>query len=275
MQIWQYWVSNYSNAFSMAGIELLGTFLLILLGNGIVATCVLNGTKGKGSGWLTIAFGWFGALFISVMVTFGIANSIQGLKATGFMNPIFVINDMIKLTQNHGTTLIFGTPIIDGLLIILFQAIGAALGQISIMIIFKKQYDETKEETKILSTFSTSPERKSNSTNLFAEAIATFVLVLAISTMMKYDGAGAGDSSSSMGIFVGISIFAIIVSIGSTTGCSLNPTRDLIPRLIHQISSKKILLNKGNSNWSYSWIPVVGPFIGGILGLIVSPGLFY
>lgn len=268
MQSWEYWVSTPVDAISIAGIELLGMFILILLGNGIVATCVLNGTKGKGSGWLTIAFGWFGAIFISVMVTVGIAHSI-GLKATGFVNPIFVINDMFKLSPNNGT------PIINGLLIILFQAIGALLGQMAIIIIFKKQYDETKDEIKILSTFSTIPERRSNGSNFFTEVIATFILVLAISTMMKFQGNVNIPTSSGIGVFAGVSVFAIIASIGSTTGCSLNPTRDLIPRLTHQLISTKILANKGSSDWKYSWIPVFGPFLGGLLGLVCAPGLLY
>lgn len=253
---------NITQLFQFGASELVGTMLLILLGNGVVATCILNGTKGKASGWLTITFGWFSAIFVSVMVAKQIASYSHQDVPTALLNPVFVINNMIMYAKT-GTT---GLPIAAGMIAILFQIIGAALGQLLVWITYKKQYDATEDSAAILGTFATGPAIRSLPWNFVTEVIATFVLVFAVSSI------GLVTENAQASFFVGLIVFAIGISLGSATGYSLNPFRDLIPRIVHQILPLK---NKGSSDWSYSWVPVFGPIAGGLLGLLSAPGLFY
>lgn len=255
---------NTSDLFIFGASELVGMMLLILLGNGVVATCILNGTKGKGSGWLTITFGWFAAIFVAVMVSSKIASYSDPSLPTALLNPVFVINNLLIYAKSGNA----GLPIAAGMIALLGQIIGAIIGQLFIYVIYKKHYDATEDQGTILGTFSTGPAIKSFPWNFATEAIATFVLVFAVSSI----GATSEGAFAQSGLFVGLIVFAVGVSLGSATGYSLNPFRDLIPRLVHQVLPMK---NKGSSDWSYSWIPVAGPIVGGLIGLLMAPGLFY
>lgn len=253
---------NVTQLFQFGASELVGTMLLILLGNGVVATCILNGTKGKGSGWLTIVFGWFAAIFVSVMVAKQIASYSHENVPTALLNPVFVINNMIIYAKT-GTA---GLPVVAGVVAMLFQIIGAAIGQLLVWVIYKKQYDVTEDSATILGTFATGPAIRSLPLNFATEVIATFVLVFAVSSV------GIVNTNVEASFFVGLIVFAVGISLGSATGYSLNPFRDLIPRIVHQLLPLK---NKGSSDWSYSWVPVAGPIAGGLVGLLCAPGLFY
>ncbi|MGL6125016.1 MAG: MIP/aquaporin family protein [Metamycoplasmataceae bacterium] len=253
---------DITQLFQFGASEFVGTMLLILLGNGVVATCILNGTKGKASGWLTITLGWFSAIFISVMVAKQLASYSHPDVPNALLNPVFVINNMIMYAKT-GTT---GLPISAGMVAILFQIIGAATGQLLVWLTYKKQYDDTQDAGAILGTFSTGPAIRSLPWNFVTEVIATFVLVFAVSSI------GAVTENAQASFFVALIVFGIGVSLGSATGYSLNPARDLIPRIVHQLLPLK---NKGTSDWSYSWVPVFGPIAGGLVGLLAAPGLFY
>ena len=247
--------------FQFGASEFVGTLLLILLGNGVVATCSLNGTKGKGSGWVAITLGWFTAIFVSVTVATALAP--KGMP-TGLLNPVFAINNMILHAQDST----MGLPVAAGFVGMLFQFLGAGMEQILVVLTFKKHYDATTEASAILGTFATGPAIRSLKWNFLAEVIATFVLVFAVSSI----GLASPTSNAEGSLFVGLIIFAIGISLGSVTGYSLNPFRDLVPRLVHQALPLK---NKGTSDWSYAWVPTLGPIVGGLIGLISAPGLFY
>ncbi len=252
---------SISQLFQFGASEFVGTMLLILLGNGVVATCSLNGTKGKGSGWVAICLGWFTAIFISVTVATALA---PANLPTGLINPVFAINNMIL----HASDSSQGLPVAAGFIALLFQFLGAGIGQILVVLIFKKHYDATDESSAILGTFATGPAIRSLHWNFLAEVIATFVLVFAVSSI----GLASPTSNSEGSLFVGLIILGIGISLGSVTGYSLNPFRDLVPRLVHQALPLK---NKGTSDWSYSWVPTLGPITGGLIGLLAAPGLFY
>ncbi len=253
---------NVNQLFQFGASEFVGTMLLILLGNGVVATCSLNGTKGKGSGWIAITLGWFTALFISVTVANAIAQG-TGMP-TGLLNPVFTINHMIINAVDSSQ----GLPVAAGFIAFLFQFLGAGIGQLLVVLAFKKQYDATEDSAVILGTFSTGPEIRSLKWNFVSEVIATFVFVFAISSI----GIIIPTSNSQGALFAGLIIFGVGMSLGSATGYSLNPFRDLVPRLVHQAIPLK---NKGKSDWGYSWVPTAGPIVGGLIALICAPGLFY
>lgn len=263
----------FHNMVVSASAELVGMWLLILLGNGVVATCVLNKTKGTNAGWLTICFGWLVAIFLAITVSLAINNnslhpgwtskSISGAMQGITINPVGLIIGSLRNIYNN--TLIVNSSIY--LLISIFaQFTGAFIGQLCVYIIFKTHYNETIDQKSILLTHATVPSIRSYGANFMAEAIATFVLFFAISTI------SSTNPSNQMGAIVAVVVFGIGLSIGSTTGFALNPTRDLIPRLFHQTMPYK---NKGSSDWKYGWIPVLGPLTGGMIALIASPGLLW
>ncbi|MGL5732775.1 MAG: MIP/aquaporin family protein [Metamycoplasmataceae bacterium] len=260
---------DITQLFQYGASELVGTLLLILLGNGVVATCVLNGTKGKASGWLTITFGWFAAIFVSVMVAKQIGSYSHEDLPTALLNPVFVITNMMIYAKDNTA----GLPFDAGMIAILFQIIGAALGQILVWLTFKKHYDATEDPGTILATFSTGPAIRSIPWNFVTEVIATMVLVFAVSSIGAVGETASGDAvNAEASFYVGLIVFSIGISLGSATGYSLNPFRDLIPRIVHQLLPLK---NKGSSDWSYALVPTVGPIVGGIIGVLAAPGLFY
>lgn len=263
----------FHNMVVSASAELVGMWLLILLGNGVVATCVLNKTKGTNAGWLTICFGWLIALFLAITVSTAINNNSLHPGWTSSknsseamlgitVNPVGLIIGCLRNIYNE--TQIINSSIYLAIAIIA-QCTGAFIGQLGIYIIYKKHYNETIDQKAILATHSTIPSIRSYGTNFMTEVIATFVLFFAISTIST-------SYPNQVGILASIVVFGIGISMGSATGFALNPTRDLIPRLFHQTMPYK---NKGNSDWKYGWIPVLGPLTGGMVALIASPGMLW
>lgn len=225
--------------------EFLATAFLIFLGDGVVANVCLNksGMKGAGSIQITIAWG------LAVLVPACIFGSVSGAH----MNPAVTI--ALALAGNFDWAMV--APYIG------VQMLGAFVGAIFVYLFFKDQFDATEDGRTKLGVFSTAPAVDHKIVNVFCEAMGTFVLVFALLGFGNVAGAGASGVSN---LYVFGIITSIGMSLGGTTGYAINPARDLGPRIAHAVIPMK---NKGDSNWQYSWVPVIGPIIGGALAAIV------
>ncbi|MCQ9210485.1 MIP/aquaporin family protein [Granulicatella seriolae] len=223
--------------------EFLGTFILVLLGNGVVAGNVLSKTKEEGTGWVAIVLGWGLAVTIAVYIS-------------GFISPAH-LNPAVTLAMAATGSL----PWVDVVPFIIAQFLGAMLASVVLWLHYLPHWGQTKDPGNILASFSTGPAIRDTGSNLLGEAIGTAVLVMGIMAI------GPSMVSAGLGpIIVGLIVGAIGFSLGSTTGYAINPARDLGPRIMHAILPIK---GKGDSDWSYSWIPVVGPIIGGVAGALI------
>ena len=223
--------------------EIIGTALLILLGNGVVANVVLRGTKGNGGGWIVITFGWAMGVFIGVFTT--------GRFGGAHLNPAVTIG--LALAGKFAWSL---APAY-----IVAQMLGAMIGQSLVWIHYRDHYQASDDPGLILASFSTGPAIRNMLNNMASEIIGTFVLIFAVLFMASPTvGLGAIDA-----LPVALVVLAIGLSLGGATGYAINPARDLGPRIMHAILP---IPGKGGSDWGYSWIPVVGPLIGGALGWI-------
>jgi len=221
--------------------EFVGTALLIVMGDGVVANVVLNKTKGNNSGWIVIAFGWAMAVFLGVYAS-------NKLGGSGHLNP--------AVTLALAAFSDFQSEMIPTY--IAAQITGAITGAIIVWLAYKQHFDATDDKDAKLAVFSTGPAIRNPAYNLLTEIIGTMVLVFGALAM--------SPSASSLGALdalpVGLLILGIGLSLGGPTGYAINPARDLGPRIAHFILPIK---NKRDSDWSYSWIPILGPIIGGML----------
>jgi glycerol uptake facilitator protein len=224
--------------------EIIGTFILILLGDGVVANVVLNRTKGNNAGWIVITFGWAIAVFTGVFV----AAKVSGAH----------LNPAVSLALAYlGEIKTEALPLYIG-----GQFIGAMLGALFVWICYKQHFDVTNEASSKLAVFCTGPAIKNSVFNLFTEFVGTFVLVFGVLFMVKPDSSlGALDA-----LPVALLVLGIGLSLGGPTGYAINPARDLGPRIMHAILPIK---GKGSSDWGYSWIPVVGPLLGGLVAAML------
>ncbi|MEM1124477.1 MAG: MIP/aquaporin family protein, partial [Bacteroidota bacterium] len=233
--------------------ELLGTMILILLGGGVNANVSLDKTNGKDSGWLVITIGWGMAVFSGVFV----ASS----GSAAHLNPAVTIGFAVAQTFDWALVPIY----------LAGQFLGAALGAFLVWFHYKDHYAETADGPTKLGTFSTAPAIRNTFSNLVGEIIGTFMLVFGC---FYIAGATVGTESASLGALDGLPVallvLAIGLSLGGNTGYAINPARDLSPRIMHAILP---IPRKGDSDWGYSWIPVVGPILGGILAALVFLGL--
>jgi glycerol uptake facilitator protein len=224
--------------------ELIGTALLILLGNGVNANVVLSKTKGHNSGWIVIAFGWAIAVFVGVYVS--------ASHSGAHLNPAVTIG--LAVADKFDWDLV---PIY-----IAGQFTGAIIGAFLNWVAYKKHFDETADAGAKLAVFCNSPAIPNIPFNLATEIIGTFALVFGV---FFITGADAGLRSLDA-LPVALLVLGIGLSLGGPTGYAINPARDLGPRIMHFILPIK---DKGSSGWGYSWIPVVGPVIGGVLAALV------
>ncbi len=235
--------------------ELIGTMLLVLLGNGVVANVVLKGTKGNNSGWIVIAFGWGFAVMTGVFV----AGPISGAH----------LNPAVTLGLAMGG--IFPWAKVG--IYIAGQMIGALLGALLVWLSYYDHYQLEEDKGGILATFSTAPAIRKMPKNFITEVIGTFVLIYVIFHITGFqfqapDREGVEIGLGSIGALpVAFLVVGIGLSLGGPTGYAINPARDLGPRIMHAILPIK---HKGNSDWSYSWVPVLGP----IAGAAIAAGLF-
>ena len=228
--------------------EFLGTLILILLGDGVVAGVLLRGSKSENAGWLTIVVGWGLAVALAI---FAVGN-ISGAH----------INPAVTIALAYAGD--FPWDQVAGY--ILAQFAGAFVGAILVWIQYYPHWKQTENQADKLAIFSTGPAIRNMFSNLISEVLATAVLVLGLLFI------GANKFAEGLNpLVVGLLIIAIGLSMGGTTGFAINPARDLGPRIAHFILP---IAGKGKSDWSYSWIPVVGPIIGGLLGATVYLSLF-
>ena len=225
--------------------EFTGTALLIIMGDGVVANVVLNKTKGQNSGLIVIAFGWAMAVFLGVYAS-------TKLGGSGHLNPAVTI----ALAAVHD----FEWSQVPDYLAAQFA--GAITGAIIVWVAYKQHFDATDDKDLKLAVFCTAPAIRNTGHNLITEIIGTFVLLFGALAM--------SPASSSMGTLdalpVGLLVLGIGLGLGGPTGYAINPARDLGPRIAHFILP---IRNKRDSDWGYSWIPVMGPIVGALVAAYV------
>lgn len=228
--------------------EFVGTVILVLFGDGVVASTVLKKSKGENGGWVVITLAWGLAVMLGVFIA--------GPYSGAHLNPAVTLGLATAGTFSWALVLPY----------IVAQMLGGFLGAVLVYLYYKDHYDVTDDPVAKLSTFCTIPAIRNYGRNLFSEIVGTFVLVfviLALSMQNNLPEVGMG----SLGAFpVAMLIVALGMSLGGTTGYAINPARDLAPRLAHALLPIK---GKGSSDWAYSWVPVLGPIIGGFLAAVL------
>ena len=221
--------------------EFAGTALLIIMGNGVVANVVLNKTKGQNSGWIVITFGWAMAVFLGVYAS-------ARLGGSGHLNPAVTI--AMSAFGDFDSSLLATY--------IAAQFAGALAGSVIVWLCYHQHFAVTDDKDLKLAVFCTAPAIRSNSYNLITEFIGTFILMFGALAM--------SPAAASMGTLdklpVGLLVLGIGLSLGGPTGYAINPARDLGPRIAHFILP---IPGKRDSNWGYSWVPVIGPILGALL----------
>ncbi|MGU8576357.1 MIP/aquaporin family protein [Clostridium perfringens] len=228
--------------------ELIGTMLLIILGDGVVANVVLKKTKGNSSGWIVITTGWA----LAVAIPAAIFTSVSG----ALFNPALTIALAIVGQFTWSQVIPY----------IIAQLLGAFLGAVVVYITYYNHFEETEDQNSKLGVFCTIPEIEDHKINFLTEFIGTFVLTFAV--------LGIGAQNIDYGvkvIIIGCLIWAIGLSLGGPTGYAINPARDFGPRLAHFLFP---IPRKGSSKWEYAWIPIVAPIIGAICGALVYVNIF-
>jgi glycerol uptake facilitator protein len=223
--------------------EFFGTMILILLGNGVVANVVLTDSKANDAGWMVIATGWAFAVFVGVFLALAFGSPAH-------LNPAVTVGFAVSSGDFSNVLPFVGV-----------QFLGAFVGAILVYLHFLPHWKVTEDKGLKLSAFATGPAIRHSVSNVISEIIGTFVLVLGIAAIF------AGELSAGVGpLMVAVLIWSIGLSLGGTTGYAINPARDLAPRIAHALLP---ISGKGDSDFAYSWIPVVGPILGGI-----AAGLF-
>jgi len=240
--------------------EIIGTAILIILGNGVVANMVLNRTKGQGGGWIVITAGWGMGVYVAVFCV--------GKYSGAHLNPAVTIAMVAA-----GKLAVKMAP-----LYIVAQMIGAIAGACLVYFFYRPHYELTDDGDAKLATFSTAPTVRNIPWAFFCETLGTFMLVLPIFCMVDPsldmgDINAAQKRSYTLGLGalgalpVGLLVFAIGMSLGGTTGYAINPARDLGPRIAHAFLP---IPGKRDSDWGYAWVPVVGPIVGGLIAALVA-----
>jgi glycerol uptake facilitator protein len=248
---------------SIIGAEIIGTAILILLGDGVVAAVLLNHSKAQNSGWIVITFGWgFGVMVGAYAV---------GQFSGAHLNPAVTLGIWINggIDGSEAWRYFVG------------EMLGAMLGAILVWAAYYLHWSETEDPGLKLAVFSTGPAIRNYAANLVTEIIGTCVLVfgiLAITNTGNHVGGPfnpanpTGPGYTNLGtLLVAFLVVSIGLSLGGPTGYAINPARDLGPRIMHAILP---IPGKGTSDWSYSWVPVLGPLIGGAIGALLY-GAFY
>jgi glycerol uptake facilitator protein len=227
--------------------EFIGTMILILLGDGVVAGVLLRNSKAENSGWIVITLGWGMAVAMAVYAV--------GWISGAHINPAVTIGlasiGAVDLVQVPGY--------------IIAQFLGAFTGAVLVWLAYLPHWEETADTGLKLGVFCTAPAIYNRVANLVTEIIGTAMLVFGVVAIVSTFTAGGGEIAWG-GIFpltIGLLVLAIGLSLGGPTGYAINPARDLGPRIAHAVLP---IAGKGGSDWGYSWIPVVGPIIGGVLG---------
>jgi glycerol uptake facilitator protein len=228
--------------------ELVGTMMLIILGDGVVAGVVLNKSKAQNSGWIVITMGWGFAVAFAVYAV--------GRISGAHLNPAVTL----------GLAAAGSFPWAEVPTYITAQMIGAFLGGVFVYVYYLPHWAATQDMEAKLAVFCTGPAIRAPFANFLSEALGTFILVFGLMFI------GANKFAEGVNpLIVGFYIVAIGLSLGGTTGYAINPARDLGPRIAHFVLP---IAGKGSSDWGYAWIPVIGPVVGGILGALIYKILF-
>jgi glycerol uptake facilitator protein len=234
--------------------EFLGTFILILLGNGVVANVNLDKTHSNGAGWIVITAGWGMAVFVAVLATADISGAhlnpavTLGLAFSGLFEWVKVVPFIVA------------------------QILGAMFGAATVYFFFKNHFDITAKPGAKKACFCTAPAIRSYGNNFLSEVTGTFILVLAVLliTLPQLNYISMGSSKVGMGSLgalpVALVVFSIGLSLGGTTGYAINPARDFGPRIVHTLLPLKA---KDNNDWAYFWVPFFGPVVGAGLAALV------
>jgi glycerol uptake facilitator protein len=246
--------------------EVIGTAILILFGDGVVAAVLLNKSKAQNAGWIVITFGWAMAVAMAVYAV--------GQFSGAHINP--------AVTIGFAATESFGVGWDDVPKYIAGQFVGAFIGAVLVYLSYYLHWRETDDPGLKLAVFSTGPAIRNYPMNLVTEIIGTFILVFGVLAIVgHFSEAVIGDTvlTTALGqafppLLIGLLVLVIGLSLGGPTGYAINPARDLGPRIAHAVLP---IPGKGTSDWEYAWVPVVGPIIGGLLGagayhLFFAPG---
>lgn len=224
--------------------ELAGTALLLVLGDGVVANVILSKTKGNNGGLISITIGWAMAVFVGVYVS--------ATASGAHLNPAVTI--ALAYAGKFDWALVPQY--------IAAQLLGAMLGAFIVWVAYKQHFDETPDADTKLGVFCTSPAKRHRTHNFITELIGTFVFMFAVLSITK-----ASTSLGSLDALpVAFVVLAIGLSLGGPTGYAINPARDLGPRIMHFLLPIK---NKRDSDWLYSWVPVIAPIVGAVLAVVV------
>lgn len=224
--------------------EFIGTAILVLFGDGVVASNVLKKSKGENGGWVVVTLAWGLAVMLGVFIS--------GPYSGAHLNPAVTLGLAAAGTFSWSLVVPY----------IVAQMLGGFVGAVLVYLFYKDHYDATDDPAAKLATFCTAPAIRNYGRNLFCEMLGTFVLVFVILALAT-EGNTPEMGMGSLGAFpVSMLIVALGMSLGGTTGYAINPARDLSPRLAHALLPIK---GKGPSDWAYSWVPVVGPLAGAVL----------
>ena len=220
--------------------EIIGTAILVIFGDGVVANVLLKGTKGAASGWIVIASGWGMAVFVAVFCV--------SRYSGAHLNPAVTIGLAAGGKFPWGQVPAY----------VLGQMLGAMIGALLVYVFYRQHFNVTDDPDLKLAVFCTTPNIRNTVTAFFCEVLGTFLLVFPIFQMVD-PAMGLGALGA---LPVGLLVFAIGLSLGGTTGYAINPARDLGPRIVHAVLP---IRGKRDSDWGYAWVPVVAPIAGGIL----------
>jgi glycerol uptake facilitator protein len=235
---------------SIFGAEVIGTGLLILLGNGVVAGVLLNLSKAQNGGWIVITWGWGLGVMTAVFAV--------GQFSGAHLNPAVTIGFAVEGRTDWGDV----PEYLAG------EFVGAFIGATLVWLAYLDHWRETEDPGLKLACYSTAPAIRNYVANLITEIIGTFVLVFGI---LAWVANKATVDTGLVGLLVGLLVLAIGLSLGGPTGYAINPARDLGPRIMHAILP---IAGKGPSDWGYAWVPVLGPLIGGALGALAYNAFF-
>ena len=230
--------------------ELVGTMVLILLGEGVVANVVLNKSKGQDSGWIVITAGWGFAVAMAVYIA--------GWTSGAHINPAVTI----------ALASVGDIPAAQVPVYLAGQFIGAAIGAVLVWLAYFAHWEATDDPDSKLGVFATIPAIRNTPANLMTEIIGTAVLILGVMGISNVNNGLSGGMSP---FLVGILVFSIGLSLGGPTGYAINPARDLAPRIMHAIMP---IPGRRDSDWGYAWVPVVGPIIGGVIAALFYTHFF-
>jgi glycerol uptake facilitator protein len=241
-------MGSLTDGFQIMIAEIFGTGILIILGDGVVAGVLLARSKAQNAGWIVITTGW----------ALGVALGVYAIGAltAAHLNPAVTLGFAVAGTTDWGLVPWY----IGG------EMIGAFLGAVIVWLHYLPHWGATDDAGLKLAVFSTGPAIRSTTSNLISEIIGTFMLVFGVYAIVSNELAPGFAA-----LLVGFLVWAIGLSLGGPTGYAINPARDLGPRIAHAVLP---IAGKGTSDWEYSWVPVVGPIIGGILGAVAYQAVF-